>query len=228
MKKVLVPLFVLFVVLHAIIAGCKNNPAPAGPSGPSGTATVTATCTLSPTITCTPSASATVTPTITPNNSAASFDFESGTQGWGNTGYAAVIDESLSTARAHGGASSIMISCSFTNTNYMVSLVKYFFPDYYNFKGKTFSAWIYVPATMGILSPSYSTRLYMCDLSGWHYVVGPALTSTDMWQNITISVPDDMAMDNYIQRIEFWVCKSLPSTTPDWTGIIYLDDVSWF
>jgi hypothetical protein len=87
--------------------------------------------------------------------------------------------------------------------------------------------WVYVPAAIGAASPAYKTKLWITDnLTGWYSVDGQDLTGSNTWQNITMSIPDSLADYDFIYRVVFWIYKG-GTSTPDWAGDIYVDDISW-
>jgi hypothetical protein len=247
-------LFVLFSVLAitgtAVSSGCQLRtptevPFPSATptttdtelTTPTQTRTVTATGTPTPsatqsgtptlTATLTVTATATQTSTITPDTGSKSYDFEAGDHGWTSEGQAALNIWGWNSSAAHTGTGSFRMNCAFTTTDYIASVIKDFSSAPVNLKGKTFTMWVYVPSTLGAIDPPYATMLYMGDSTGWHSVNGPSLTASNTWQQVNISVPGVFSSEDNMYKVVFWIYKSDSLLTADWSGDVYVDDISW-
>jgi hypothetical protein len=104
--------------------------------------------------------------------------------------------------------------------------------DPVNLTGKTVSAWVYIPTTLQSLS-YYGFQIFAMDIGwGWHssWVSLAGLTG-NAWNQISWTLPAESWVGT-VNQIGFQLTKgddgniSSPTYSPDWTGTVYIDDIS--
>jgi hypothetical protein len=145
---------------------------------------------------------------------------------------------SLSTEEVKAGAESIKCVCTPLSKNTSTTVLYQYFSTYANLTNRTVTIWVYVPAGLAAKSPGYYIDLWVQrpDVSSspeCHY--GPAL-NTAGWNEVKFvfkaysTDPLDGTTHDYqdVQVMYFAVENLVNGETPgDWSGTIYLDELSW-
>jgi hypothetical protein len=214
MKKLLFGVFcAVLVVCMLSIAGCRTRVASA--PGPEPTATLTGTATMF------------MTPTITPTSAPFSltFDFEGSLNGWvlgGDPGFTIVNDVAASSVPGGtviSGSHCAAVTCNFSGSN--VAGEFEFYPSQPDFSAASvITAHVYIPAD---LPAGYSVQVLILTLPGYVFKGQnyPSLT-VGAWNTVSLNIVGA----TYINDVNRVSIQLLKNSGADWSGTIYVDDVT--
>ncbi|GEM_PF-1785504 len=169
------------------------------------------------------------------------YDFEESLNSWdvstwdtGTHGELAFTKASLSTDQKTSGSSSVALYCNFkgmlNNSKYAQGSFKINFEPPVNLKGKILSANIYIPEELissELKVSSYGIKMYI--KTGLDYIWSDggfndiANELKPGWNQITFSPVD--ANESETREIGIQMTKG--DTSTDWSGTIYIDDISY-
>ncbi|HDQ25687.1 MAG TPA: hypothetical protein ENN43_02955 [bacterium] len=91
-----------------------------------------------------------------------------------------------------------------------------------NLDGKTIKAYIYVPSSLAVLSPSYYAHIQIHSLAGGYTFGGAIDLDTEGW-NLMQWAPAGIGV-NEVDRVTIVVGRTAPN---DWSGVVYIDEISY-
>jgi hypothetical protein len=210
MKKILFTAFCVFLAICMInIAGCRTRVA----SAPGPEITPTSTIYVTPTI----------TPTSGPIN--LTYDFEGGLNGWvlgGDPGFTAAND--VAAASVPGGTVisgnyCAAVTCNFIGTNAGGEFVVHPSPIDFS-SASNITAHVYVPAD---IPASYSAQVFILTMPGYGFKgQNNAALTPGAWNTIILNVSGT----TNINDVDTVAVQLLKNGGVDWSGTIYVDDVT--
>ena len=222
MKKKMMVIAIGIMAIYVLSNGCQKgntvtpaNETPANtstPTVPAGTPTNTFTYT------------ATKTPTATNTPDIISYHFTTDLEGWvrdpRGQGFLDVTYNSDPAYSALGTTGSAQVICDFYSPLNIGLMSKNYSPTI-NLTGKTIKAYIYVPADLAALSPSYYADIEIHSLEGSYQFGGTIDLNTAGW-NLIQWAPTGVGVDA-VDTVSILVGRTNPN---DWSGIIYIDEIS--
>ncbi len=255
MKKFL--FFLLVICVFVFAYSCKQKTVPAEPPEPVFTVTltivltqtvvdtlipthteiVTASLTATDTEITTPTftATQTVTPTFTPVHYKYSFDTD--LQGWemgaplsvanpASLGFTwAGHNTELSNVYAGTGSYAIDVNMTTVTASKRGDVSRDFSSSPIDVTGRTLVVRVKIPAGLEQVNPPYCFQAFVATSSSAAFSINMTITASG-WQEYLIPVPVALWTDS-VEYVGIRMRKTNGTTTPDWAGRIYLDEIEW-
>ena len=201
------------------------------------TATFTDTNQETPTATPTITATLTITPTFTPTQIVYRYTFDSDEQGWvigaplsvANPASLAFTWAGHNTEIAHiyNGTGSYAIDVNMTTVSAAKrgDISKDFSSSPIDATARTLVVWVEIPADLASVSPPYCFQAFLATSSSSAFSTNITITASG-WQQLVFPLPVT-AWSSSVEYVGLRMKKTNGTTTPDWAGRIYFDEMQW-